>query len=101
MSACNVCVCVRERGGESERAGPSTSEVIKSLSLSLFVSESKEITWTGKRLKAFYSAGGVLWTFCGAGILFLPKSMSAFMYIFSIFIGIANALMTVRYKNRS
>ncbi|CAK9177438.1 unnamed protein product [Ilex paraguariensis] len=55
----------------------------------------QEITWTGKLLKAFYSAGGVLWTFCGAGILFLPKSMSAFMYIFSIFIGIANALMTV------
>ncbi|GLT72348.1 hypothetical protein SLA2020_442910 [Shorea laevis] len=55
----------------------------------------QEIAWTGQRLKAYYSAGGILWIFCGAAILLLPRSMSVFMYILSIFIGIANALMTV------
>ncbi|XP_035541075.1 major facilitator superfamily domain-containing protein 12-like isoform X2 [Juglans regia] len=55
----------------------------------------QEIVWTGQRLKAYYSAGGILWIFCGAAILLLPRSMSAFMYFISIFIGIANALMTV------
>lgn len=55
----------------------------------------QEIAWTGQRLKAYYSAGGILWIFCGAAILLLPRSMSALMYIISIFIGIANALMTV------
>jgi len=55
----------------------------------------QEIAWTGRRLKAYYSAGGIIWIFCGAAILLLPKSMSAFMYMISIFIGIANALMTV------
>ncbi|KAJ6755456.1 MAJOR FACILITATOR SUPERFAMILY DOMAIN-CONTAINING PROTEIN [Salix purpurea] len=55
----------------------------------------QEMSWTGQRLKAYYSAGGILWVFCGAGILFLPRNMSAFMYVMSVFIGIANALMTV------
>ncbi|KAK9282916.1 hypothetical protein L1049_011141 [Liquidambar formosana] len=55
----------------------------------------QEIKWTGLRLKVVYSAGGVIWIFCGAGILFLMRSMNAFMYIISIFIGVANALMTV------
>lgn len=55
----------------------------------------KEIQWTGRFLKAYYSAGAIIWIFCGAGILLLPRSMSAFMYIISIFIGIANALMMV------
>jgi hypothetical protein len=53
------------------------------------------MSWTGQRLKAYYSAGGILWVFCGAGILFLPRNMSAFMYVISVLIGIANALMTV------
>uniref|UniRef100_A0A5B6Z5Y8 Putative major facilitator superfamily domain-containing protein 12 n=1 Tax=Davidia involucrata TaxID=16924 RepID=A0A5B6Z5Y8_DAVIN len=53
------------------------------------------ITWTGQRLKVFYSAGGILWILCGAGILFLPRSMNVLMYFLSISIGIANALMTV------
>ncbi|XP_011009644.1 PREDICTED: major facilitator superfamily domain-containing protein 12-like isoform X2 [Populus euphratica] len=56
---------------------------------------SQEMSWTGQRLKAYYSAGGILWVFCGAGILFLPRNMSAFMYVISVLIGIANALMTV------
>ncbi|KAL0425532.1 UNVERIFIED_CONTAM: hypothetical protein Sradi_1088000 [Sesamum radiatum] len=56
----------------------------------------QEVTWTGQRLKAFYSAGGLLWIISGAAILFLPSSMKAFMYILSIAIGIANALMMVR-----
>ncbi|KAL0464358.1 UNVERIFIED_CONTAM: Major facilitator superfamily domain-containing protein 12 [Sesamum latifolium] len=55
----------------------------------------QEVTWTGQRLKAFYSAGGLLWVISGAAILFLPSSMKAFMYILSIAIGIANALMMV------
>ncbi|KAK4410996.1 Major facilitator superfamily domain-containing protein 12 [Sesamum angolense] len=55
----------------------------------------QEVTWTGQRLKAFYSAGGLLWIISGAAILFLPSSMKAFMYILSIAIGIANALMMV------
>lgn len=53
------------------------------------------MAWTGHRLKAYYSAGGILWIFCGAAILILPRSMNAFMYLISVFIGIANALMTV------
>ncbi|KAM5552579.1 major facilitator superfamily domain-containing protein 12 [Rosa sericea] len=55
----------------------------------------QEIQWTGRFLKAYYSAGAIIWIFCGAGILLLPRSLSAFMYIISIFIGIANALMMV------
>lgn len=33
--------------------------------------------------------------FCGAVILILPTSMSAFMYVVSFVIGVANALMVV------
>ncbi|KAK2634759.1 hypothetical protein Ddye_029551 [Dipteronia dyeriana] len=55
----------------------------------------QEMSWTGQRLKAYYTAGGILWIFCGAAILILPRSMSAYMYVISIFIGIANALMMV------
>ncbi|KAL0006584.1 hypothetical protein SO802_008086 [Lithocarpus litseifolius] len=55
----------------------------------------QEIAWTGQRLKAYYTAGGIIWMFSGAAIIFLPRSMSAFMYIISIFIGVANALMMV------
>ncbi|KAM3686376.1 hypothetical protein ACJW31_11G194400 [Castanea mollissima] len=55
----------------------------------------QEIAWTGQRLKAYYTTGGIIWMFSGAAIIFLPRSMSAFMYIISIFIGVANALMMV------
>ncbi|KAJ6670544.1 MAJOR FACILITATOR SUPERFAMILY DOMAIN-CONTAINING PROTEIN [Salix viminalis] len=55
----------------------------------------QEMSWTGQRLKAYYCAGGVIWVFCGTSILFLPRSLSAFMYVISVFIGIANTLMTV------
>ncbi|XP_010257578.1 PREDICTED: major facilitator superfamily domain-containing protein 12-like isoform X2 [Nelumbo nucifera] len=55
----------------------------------------QEITWTGQRLKAFFTAGGVLWIFSGAGILFLPSTMQNLMYLLSVAIGVANALMTV------
>ncbi|XP_034205324.1 major facilitator superfamily domain-containing protein 12 isoform X2 [Prunus dulcis] len=61
----------------------------------LVVNVSQEISWTGQCLKACYSAGAIVWIFCGAGILFLPGSMSALMYIISVSIGIANALMMV------
>lgn len=53
------------------------------------------MAWTGQRLKAFYSAGGIIWIICGAAILVLPRSMSSFMYVISICMGIANALMMV------
>ncbi|KAA8520306.1 hypothetical protein F0562_014562 [Nyssa sinensis] len=53
------------------------------------------ITWTGQRVKIFYSAGSILWIFCGTGILSLPRSMNVLMYFLSTSIGIANALMTV------
>lgn len=55
----------------------------------------QEVVWTGQRLKLYYSAGGILWMFCGAVILILPTSMSAFMYVVSFVIGVANALMVV------
>ncbi|XAR54297.1 hypothetical protein NMG60_11029359 [Bertholletia excelsa] len=55
----------------------------------------QEIAWTGKRLKIFYSIGGILWMFCGAAVLFLPRSMNDVMYLLSVFIGVANAFMMV------
>lgn len=55
----------------------------------------QEIAWTGKLLKAYFSAGSILWIFCGAVIMLLTDRMSYAMYIVSVFIGIANALMMV------
>lgn len=55
----------------------------------------QEVAWTGQRLKAYYSTGGILWVFCGAAIFLLPRNMSWFVYVLSIFIGVANALMMV------
>ncbi|VFQ75879.1 unnamed protein product [Cuscuta campestris] len=55
----------------------------------------QELNWTSQRIKAFYSAGGLLWIFSGIGILLLPSSMNSTMYILSIVIGVANALMMV------
>lgn len=63
---------------------------------SFFVSVTlQEMTWTGQRLKVFFTAGSVLWILSGAGILILPSSMHDLMYLLSIIIGVANALMTV------
>lgn len=55
----------------------------------------QEITWAGQHLKAIFNAGSVLWIFCGTAILFLPRSLNYYMYILSIVIGMANALMMV------
>ncbi|KAL0896412.1 hypothetical protein Bca101_080373 [Brassica carinata] len=55
----------------------------------------QEIPWNGKRLKAYYCAGGIIWIFCGVSVLFLPRSLNSFMYAISVFIGIANALILV------
>lgn len=55
----------------------------------------QEMTWTSQRVKTIYAAGGALWVFCGAGILFLQQSFSPLMYIISVIVGIANALMMV------
>ncbi|XP_024992326.1 major facilitator superfamily domain-containing protein 12-like isoform X1 [Cynara cardunculus var. scolymus] len=55
----------------------------------------QELTWTGQRLKAFFSVGGVLWILCGSAIFFMPRSMKDVMYFLSLLIGIANALITV------
>ncbi|XAR63378.1 hypothetical protein NMG60_11023291 [Bertholletia excelsa] len=55
----------------------------------------QEMKWNGHRLKLFFSAGGILWICCGAGTLLLPRNMSAIMYLLSIVIGMANALIMV------
>ncbi|KAG9451124.1 hypothetical protein H6P81_011089 [Aristolochia fimbriata] len=55
----------------------------------------QEMRWSGRRLKAFFTFGAVLWTFSGAGILFLSSNLSSLMYLLAISIGVANALMTV------
>ncbi|KAF3637727.1 putative major facilitator superfamily domain-containing protein 12-like [Capsicum annuum] len=53
----------------------------------------QELKWSGERLKAFFSAGGLLWLFCGTSVIFLPINMNTLMYVLSVLIGIANALM--------
>lgn len=55
----------------------------------------QEIRWNGWRLKAFFAAGAILWIFAGVGIFILPSDKHNFMYIVSIAVGVANALMTV------
>ncbi|KAI3709796.1 hypothetical protein L2E82_39562 [Cichorium intybus] len=55
----------------------------------------QELTWTGQRLKAFFSVGGVLWILCGSAIFFMPSTTKKMMYFLSLIIGIANALITV------
>lgn len=55
----------------------------------------QEIRWTGWRLKAFFTGGAIFWIFSGAGIFFLPSELHNLMYILSVTIGVANALMTV------
>ncbi|TMX01567.1 hypothetical protein EJD97_024276 [Solanum chilense] len=80
------------------RMSPSSKALIPAIIyLSSFVASVllQELKWSGERLKAFFSAGGLLWLFCGAAVTFLPINMHAFIYILSILIGIANALMMV------
>ncbi|XP_006338921.1 major facilitator superfamily domain-containing protein 12-like [Solanum tuberosum] len=80
------------------RMSPSSKALIPAIIyLSSFVASVllQELKWSGERLKAFFSAGGLLWLFCGAVVIFLPINMHAFMYVLSILIGIANALMMV------
>ncbi|KAF6155263.1 hypothetical protein GIB67_019789, partial [Kingdonia uniflora] len=55
----------------------------------------QEITWTGQRLKSFFTFGGILWIICGTGIFILPSKMHVLMYPLSMTVGVANALMTV------
>ncbi|XP_071698048.1 uncharacterized protein [Rutidosis leptorrhynchoides] len=55
----------------------------------------QELTWTSKRLKVFFAAGGVLWMLCGSAIFFMSSNMKNIMYLLSLVIGIANALITV------
>ncbi|KAK1552656.1 hypothetical protein Q3G72_020981 [Acer saccharum] len=55
----------------------------------------QELAWTGKRLKAYYSVGGILWIICGAAVIILPRSMGAFMYVIAVVMGIATALIMV------
>uniref|UniRef100_A0A803Q7W2 Major facilitator superfamily domain-containing protein 12-like n=1 Tax=Cannabis sativa TaxID=3483 RepID=A0A803Q7W2_CANSA len=55
----------------------------------------QEVPWTGRRLKAYFSIGGIIWVFCGVVVLILPSNLNGFVYILSIFMGIANALMMV------
>ncbi|PKU86643.1 major facilitator superfamily domain-containing protein 12 [Dendrobium catenatum] len=55
----------------------------------------QEISWTSSRLKVSYTSGAILWILSGSGIFVLPSSLHSSMYIFSVIIGIANALMMV------
>ncbi|XP_009408462.2 uncharacterized protein LOC103990896 [Musa acuminata AAA Group] len=55
----------------------------------------QEIRWSGWRLKLFFTAGAILWVFSGAGIFVLPPSKHNYIYILSIIVGAANALMMV------
>ncbi|KMZ62392.1 Major facilitator superfamily protein [Zostera marina] len=55
----------------------------------------QEMKWNGRRLKAFFTAGGVIWIFSGIGIFILPNKFHNLMYILSITTGVANALMMV------
>lgn len=55
----------------------------------------QEVSWTGSRLKIFFISGAILWIFSGSGIFVLPSSLHNTVYIFSITIGIGNALMMV------
>ncbi|XP_042027298.1 major facilitator superfamily domain-containing protein 12-like [Salvia splendens] len=55
----------------------------------------QEMAWSSHRLKVAYSAGGLLWMISGVVVLFLPSSMKYFMYLISVVIGVANALMMV------
>ncbi|XP_020256612.1 major facilitator superfamily domain-containing protein 12-like [Asparagus officinalis] len=55
----------------------------------------QEMRWSGWRLKIFFTAGAIVWIFCGVGIFILPSNMHNLMYILSVAIGIANALMMV------
>uniref|UniRef100_M1C4U1 Major facilitator superfamily domain-containing protein 12-like n=1 Tax=Solanum tuberosum TaxID=4113 RepID=M1C4U1_SOLTU len=79
------------------RAVTNVSQIPAIIYLSSFVASVllQELKWSGERLKAFFSAGGLLCLFCGTAIIFLPINMHAFMYVLSILIGIANALMMV------
>lgn len=52
--------------------------------------------WNGRRLKAFFTAGGVIWIFSGIGIFILPSNFHNLMYILSVTTGVANALMMVK-----
>ncbi|KAL5976726.1 hypothetical protein ACLOJK_021059 [Asimina triloba] len=58
-------------------------------------SKALEMKWDGKRLKVFFTAGAILWTFSGVGILMLSSTINGFMYLLSVTVGVANALMTV------
>lgn len=51
--------------------------------------------WTGGRIKFFFSLGASLWMVSGAFIFLLSSSTQNFVFLLSVIIGVANALMTV------
>ncbi|MFS7931863.1 putative MFS transporter superfamily, lactose permease [Helianthus anomalus] len=55
----------------------------------------QELTWSSRRLKIFFSVGGVLWILCGSAVFFMPSNLKNIMYFLSFVIGIANALISV------
>uniref|UniRef100_A0ACD5UMA0 Uncharacterized protein n=2 Tax=Avena sativa TaxID=4498 RepID=A0ACD5UMA0_AVESA len=55
----------------------------------------QETRWSSWSLKTYFSTGAMLWILSGVGIVLLPSRMHNFMYVLSITIGAANALMTV------
>lgn len=65
---------------------------ISSFITSVILQESR---WNGPRLKAFFIAGAIIWIISGGGMFVLPSNLHNLMYIISIAVGIANALMLV------
>ncbi|XP_072974336.1 uncharacterized protein [Typha angustifolia] len=55
----------------------------------------QEIRWTCFRLKALFTVGAILWIFSGVALFGLPSKMHDLMYVLSVIVGAANALMTV------
>lgn len=52
-------------------------------------------SWTGNRIKFYFSVGSTLWMISGALIYLLSVSTRNYVFILSAIIGVANALMTV------
>uniref|UniRef100_A0A0D6R0H1 Major facilitator superfamily (MFS) profile domain-containing protein n=2 Tax=Araucaria cunninghamii TaxID=56994 RepID=A0A0D6R0H1_ARACU len=55
----------------------------------------QELQWTSYRLKAFFTAGAVLWMFSGSILYILPSNMWSYIYFLSVVIGVGNALVMV------
>ncbi|KAJ3674596.1 hypothetical protein LUZ60_005212 [Juncus effusus] len=78
--------------GNSSKASVPAIIYICSFVISIVLQEMK---WSSWRIKSFFTIGAILWIFSGLAIFVLPSNLKYLMYILSISIGTANALMTV------